>query len=342
MSSSSPRLRAGALLLLALAASVQAEEAPPAAETAPPAQTGTLAPAPTRSAEQQQALARELPAEQQKQLRAGDESFLALLRPSVPAKARGMLILIPGDGESADWPNVVAPLRNDLPTYGWDTLSLSLPDPYDPLAALRRTTAPADSDAQANAEQTAPPVTGGSGAAPTPQTQAEAGSGEPAQAATAPVDPEALANAHAEQVLARVAAGIDFALQQGIRPIILVGHGTGAYWAARYLAEKEPSEVRQLVLIDGSEAQGMPPRLVATMGKKDLQIADLVRHPDVAAAVNRKDRASQKANKNYRQIELPVHFGDRADEQQQIMRRLRGWLDHLPAAPAASESPAGS
>ena len=342
MSSSSLRLRAGALLLLALAASVQAEEAPPAAETAPPAQTATLAPAPTRSAEQQQALERELPAEQQKQLRAGDESFLALLRPSISAKARGILILVPGDGESADWPNVVAPLRNDLPNYGWDTLSLSLPDPYDPLAALRRTTAPADSDAQANAEQTAPPVTGGSGAAPTPQTQAEAGSGEPAQAATAPVDPEALANAHAEQVLARVAAGIDFALQQGIKPIILVGHGTGAYWAARYLAEKEPSDVHQLVLIDGSEPQGMPPRLVATMGKKDLQIADLVRHPDVAAAVNRKDRASQKANKNYRQIELPVHFGDRADEQQQIMRRLRGWLDHLPAAPAASESPAGS
>lgn len=341
MSSSSPWLRAGALLLLVLAAAVQAEEAPSAPESAPPAQTA-LAPAPTRSAEQQQALERELPAEQQKQLRAGDESFLALLRPSIPAKARGMLILVPGDGESADWPNVVAPLRNDLSNYGWDTLSLSLPDPYDPLAALRRTSAPADSDAQASTEQTSPPVTGGSGAPPTPQTQAAAGSGEPAQAATAPVDPEALANAHAERVLARVAAGIDFALQQGVKPIILVGHGTGAYWAARYLAEKEPSEVRQLVLIDGSEPQGMPPRLVATMGKKDLQIADLVRHPESAAAVNRKDRASQKANKNYRQIELPVHFGDRADEQQQIMRRLRGWLDHLPAAPAASESPAGS
>lgn len=342
MSSSSLWLRAGSLLLLALAATVQAEEAPPATEAAPPTPAATLAPAPTRSAEQQEALKRELPAEQQKQLQAGDESFLALLRPSIPAKARGILILVPGDGESADWPNVVAPLRNDLPNYGWDTLSLSLPDPYDPLAALRRSTAPADSDAQATAEQTPPPVTGGSGAAPTPQTQAEAGSGEPAQAATAPVDPEALANAHAERVLAHLAAGIDLALQQGTKPIILVGHGTGAYWAARYLAEKEPSEIHQLVLIDGSEPRDMPPRLVATMGKSDLQIADLVRQPNAAAAVSRKDRASQKGNKNYRQIELPVHFGDRADEQQQIMRRLRGWLDHLAPAPAASESPAGS
>ena len=342
MSSSSPWLRAGALLLLVLAASVQAEEAPAKTPEAAPTPPTALAPAPTRSAEQQQALAQQLPAEQQKQLHAGDESFLALFQPSIPAKARGILILVPGDGESADWPNVVAPLRNDLPSYGWDTLSLSLPDPYDPLAALRRTTAPADSDAQANAEQTPPPVTGGTGAAPTPQTQAEAGSGEPAQAATAPVDPEALANAHAERVLAHLAAGIDFALQQGTKPIILVGHGTGAYWAARYLAEKEPSEIHQLVLIDGSEPRDMPPRLVATMGKSDLQIVDLVRQPNSVAAVSRKDRASQKGNKNYRQIELPVHFGDRADEQQQIMRRLRGWLDHLPPAPATSESPGGS
>ena len=342
MSSSSPWLRAGALLLLVLAASVQAEEAPAKTPEAAPTPPTALAPAPTRSAEQQQALAQQLPAEQQKQLHAGDESFLALFQPSIPAKARGILILVPGDGESADWPNVVAPLRNDLPTYGWDTLSLSLPDPYDPLAALRRTTAPADSDAQANAEQTPPPVTGGTGAAPTPQTQAEAGSGEPAQAATAPVDPEALANAHAERVLAHLAAGIDFALQQGTKPIILVGHGTGAYWAARYLAEKEPSDIHQLVLIDGSEPRDMPPRLVATMGKSDLQIVDLVRQPNSVAAVSRKDRASQKGNKNYRQIELPVHFGDRADEQQQIMRRLRGWLDHLPPAPATSESPGGS
>jgi len=321
---------------------VQAEEAPAKTPEAAPTPPTALAPAPTRSAEQQQALAQQLPAEQQKQLHAGDESFLALFQPSIPAKARGILILVPGDGESADWPNVVAPLRNDLPTYGWDTLSLSLPDPYDPLAALRRTTAPADSDAQANAEQTPPPVTGGTGAAPTPQTQAEAGSGEPAQAATAPVDPEALANAHAERVLAHLAAGIDFALQQGTKPIILVGHGTGAYWAARYLAEKEPSDIHQLVLIDGSEPRDMPPRLVATMGKSDLQIVDLVRQPNSVAAVSRKDRASQKGNKNYRQIELPVHFGDRADEQQQIMRRLRGWLDHLPPAPATSESPGGS
>lgn len=328
------------LLLLGLAAPVLAEEPPtPAPETPAAPAPATVAPALERSQEQQQALMRQLPAEQQKTLQAGDESFLALLVPAARAKASGTVVLVPGDGESADWPNVVAPVRQQLPTFGWQTISLSLPDPYDPVVAIERDTAPADTDAQANSEQTAPPVTGGSGTAPAAPTQAEAGSGEPAQAAVAPVDPEAAANAQATRVLARIAAGIDLALQQGANPIVLVGHGTGAYWAARYLAEKEPGEVKQLVLIDGREPQGLPPRLDATMGNTDLQIADLVHAPGPAAQ-RRKERAAQKANKGYRQIDLPVIPGDRAAEQEQTVRRLRAWLDRLP--PAASGSPAAS
>ncbi|MDT3722307.1 DUF3530 family protein [Pseudomonas oryzihabitans] len=335
---SSPALLPLCLLLLGLAAPVLAEEAPtPAPE--PPAAPTALAPALTRSQEQQQALMRQLPAEQQKTLQAGDESFLALLLPAARAKATGTVILVPGDGESADWPNVIAPVRQQLPIFGWQTIALSLPDPYDPVVAIERDTAPADTDAQANSEQTPPPVTGGTGTAPTAPTQAEAGSGEPAQAAVAPVDPEAAANAQATRVLARIAAGIDLALQQGAGHIVLVGHGTGAYWAARYLAEKEPAEVKQLALIDGREPQGLPARLDATMGKTDLQIADLVHAPGPAAQ-RRKERAAQKANKNYRQIELPVIPGDRAAEQEQTVRRLRAWLDRLP--PAASESPDAS
>jgi len=335
---SSPALLPLCLLLLGLTAPVRAEEPPtPAPET--PAAPAAVAPALERSQEQQQALMRQLPTEQQKTLQAGDESFLALLVPAARAKASGTVVLVPGDGESADWPNVVAPVRQQLPTFGWQTISLSLPDPYDPVVAIERDTAPADTDAQANSEQTAPPVTGGSGAAPAAPTQAEAGSGEPAQAAVAPVDPEAVANAQATRVLARIAAGIDLALQQGANPIVLVGHGTGAYWAARYLAEKEPAEVKQLVLIDGREPQGLPPRLDATMGKTDLQIADLVHAPGPAAQ-RRKERAAQKANKSYRQIDLPVIPGDRAAEQEQTVRRLRAWLDRLP--PAASGSPAAS
>jgi len=337
---SSPALLPFCLLLLfGLAKPALAEEAPTPASEAPATPAAAVAPALERSQEQQQALMRQLPAEQQKTLQAGDESFLALLLPAARAKTAGTVILAPGDGESADWPNVIAPVRQALPAFGWQTISLSLPDPYDPVVAIERDTSPADTDAQANSEQAPPPVTGGSGTAPAAPTQAEAGSGEPAQAAVAPSDPEAAANAQATRVLARIAAGIDLALQQGAGPIVLVGHGTGAYWAARYLAEKEPAEVKQLALIDAREPQGLPPRLDATMGKTDLQIADLVHRPGPATQ-RRKDRAAQKANKNYRQIELPVIPGDRAAEQEQTVRRLRAWLDRLP--PAASGTPAES
>ena len=107
---SSPTLLPLCLLLLGLAAPVLAEEAPtPAPET--PAAPAAVAPALERSQEQQQALMRQLPAEQQKTLQAGDESFLALLMPAARAKAAGTVVLVPGDGESADWPHVVAPVR---------------------------------------------------------------------------------------------------------------------------------------------------------------------------------------------------------------------------------------
>ena len=43
------------------------------------------------------------------------------------AEATGVVILVPGADESADWPSVIAPLRSKLPDSGWSTLSLTLP-----------------------------------------------------------------------------------------------------------------------------------------------------------------------------------------------------------------------
>ena len=103
---------------------VQAEDAPsPAVEK--PAERQPL---PERSQQEASALERQVPQQEQQQLQAGSDSFLALWKPANSAEAEGVVILIPSAGENADWPQAIAPLRRKLPDAAWSTLSLSLPD----------------------------------------------------------------------------------------------------------------------------------------------------------------------------------------------------------------------
>lgn len=56
-----------------------------------------------------------------------NDPVFAIYNASRQAKTRGGLIIIPDLGEHADWPEVVAPLRTELPQDGWACLSLQLP-----------------------------------------------------------------------------------------------------------------------------------------------------------------------------------------------------------------------
>lgn len=60
-------------------------------------------------------------------LQAGGREFLAIFTPSTVRQTRGGVILLHGIGAHPDWPDVIAPLRQELPEAGWVTLSLQLP-----------------------------------------------------------------------------------------------------------------------------------------------------------------------------------------------------------------------
>ncbi|WEL41118.1 DUF3530 family protein [Pseudomonas sp. CBSPBW29] len=85
-------------------------------------------PLPERSQEEANALERQIPQQEQQQLQAGSDSFLALWKPANTGEPEGVVIIVPGNGESADWPQAIGPLRKKLPDAAWGTLSLSLPD----------------------------------------------------------------------------------------------------------------------------------------------------------------------------------------------------------------------
>jgi len=60
-------------------------------------------------------------------LNANGIDFLALFAEPTTAKARGAVILLHGGGVHPAWPDVIEPLRIDLPDQGWYTLSLQMP-----------------------------------------------------------------------------------------------------------------------------------------------------------------------------------------------------------------------
>ncbi len=57
----------------------------------------------------------------------GKNKFLALFTESTKNKTLGAVIVVHGIGVHPNWPDVVLPVRTELPDYGWASLSLQMP-----------------------------------------------------------------------------------------------------------------------------------------------------------------------------------------------------------------------
>ncbi len=57
----------------------------------------------------------------------GKNKFLGLLTESPLPKTQGALIVVHGIGVHPNWPDVIHPVRAELPEYGWATLSIQMP-----------------------------------------------------------------------------------------------------------------------------------------------------------------------------------------------------------------------
>ena len=60
------------------------------------------------------------------QLPLANDDFFAIYTEATTPKSRGGAILVHGLGAHPDWPQMISPLRRQLPGYGWNTLSIHI------------------------------------------------------------------------------------------------------------------------------------------------------------------------------------------------------------------------
>lgn len=309
-------------LILPCAFSVEAADpAPaPAAEKAAEEKPLERQPLLERSQEEAAALERKVPAQEQQQLQAGSDTFLALWKPANTAEPKGAVILIPGAGETADWPQAIGPLRRKLPDVGWSSLSITLPDLQNDAIAPRVAEAPA-------APKTADPGSKDSTTAE-PIEQAAGGEADVADKVVAE-STEEQSKADAERIFARIDAALAYAEQQSARSIVVLGHGTGAYWAARYMSERQSSQVEKLMLVAAQAPAKAQPQLVELTPTLKLPTADIFymdKPLDRNAALERMQASKRLKTSAFSQVALKA-LPDNKAEQEQLFRRVRGWLN---------------
>lgn len=308
-------------LILPCAFSVKAAEPAPAAEEKT-AEEKPLErqPLPERSQEEATALERKIPAQEQQQLQAGTDTFLALWKPANTADPKGAVIIIPGAGETVDWPQAVGPLRRKLPDAEWSSLSITLPDlQSDAIAPRIVEAAPAPKVAETGSKDstTAAPI-----------EQVAGGEADVADKPIAETTGEQ-SKADAERIFARIDAAIAFAEQQSARSIVVLGHGSGAYWAARYLSEKQPSQVEKLVMVAARTPVAATPGLAELTPTLKLPTADIFykdNAQDRNAALERLQASKRLKSSAFSQVALKA-LPDTKAEQEQLFRRVRGWLN---------------
>ena len=315
-------------LILPCTAHALADEtsAAPAEAATPPAQRQALA---ERSQEDAQALERQVPKDEQQTLQAGSDSFLALWKPANTPAPEGVVIIVPGAGESADWPRTVGPLRRKFPDAKWASLSLSLPDllAESPVARKETPAPPPQPDKDVKgAPAKATPADANANIA-----QATAAETENSESAEAPAstDPAASEKADAERIFARLDAAVAFAQQHNARSIVLIGHGSGAYWAARYLSEKQPPQVQKLVMVAAQTPARVEQDLESLAPTLKVPTADIyyaTRSADRNAAQQRLQASKRQKDSQYRQLSLIAMPANKAAEQEQLFRRVRGWM----------------
>lgn len=331
-------------------------ESPPSAE--PPTteanqaaiQAAPRAPLIERTILNAQAIQLSSDAEQLISLSTPTEHFSALFLPANVGVARGLVVLLPGTGETFDWPTTIGPLRRKLPNAGWHTLSLNLPEP--PAAALTANQLIAEPVAEQIVIQPPAPIETPAETALEDEVEPEAEVPEPvdepveepAEEETAPPldddanNPELLAPEplplpvpdYPERISNFIDAAIAYAASLNAPEVILLGHREGAHWALAYQSQHNSAVPIRTVLIAAHSDTAIEESFENLINASVHPIADFYyKNPanNDREALRRLNASRRAQLQQYHQIGLSAESGVQSIDQELLFRRVKGWLN---------------
>nr|WP_272873590.1 DUF3530 family protein [Aliamphritea spongicola] len=262
------------------------------------------------------------------------ETQLGLFMPSGITESYGGIILFHGSMATPDWPDIIRPLRLSLSDQGWATLSVALPDP-NPAPVPERNMQPSapsnsgdgtDTDPAADAELTDATETEASEAAMTESAmQDETMANSMAKEESTPKEP------YIDQLTRiAIAASTQLTDREQNRQII-IGVGTGAVWAAAYIAYAQDDQNIRLLMIDPRQPEDPEaPQLSELIPLLDSEtVLDLYfENSELSKAQARQRLRLSKRSKlpDYRQIKINQRPDDSKREQQWLAKKVRGIL----------------
>ena len=292
-----------------------------------------------------------------------DASLSGLYLPENTGNPQGGVLILHDIEQNALLAQTVGPLREYLPDYGWNTLSLFfgnyLPRPLPALvkkiaeqapAAVISDAAEADTSApMAQAELAELPTEAEAGTEPVDQNFADEASdtlgelaatiGElpPLAATNQPPPTDDAAPSAEEAFLEGMQLRVDDGLRQlntlGQFNLVIVAYGLSANWAAASLLERFAGRpgVRgyALVLINARASQYPAVDLNASLAQLQIPMLDLVSGQSKVAQREHRERRNaitRQQNRRYIQIQLPAVSARLGDKSNLITRRVRGWL----------------
>ena len=217
-------------------------------------------------------------------LKTPTESFYGLFLAEASGQPQGGVLLLHDNQQHGHWPDVVAPIREYLPQFGWATLSIELPDaPAKKRIKREVIDAATDSDSgqerepqeiepsetlasdteKSASEQTDDPadnsgLAGDADPIIEPDNNADA---EPAlprlqslpaisEAETTVSKPETAAEPNIEMMYlkqnrSRILSAIEYLKSRGQFNIVIIGYGIGAAWAIDYVQQEDTGEQDQ-------------------------------------------------------------------------------------------------
>lgn len=277
-----------------------------------------------------------------------NEKLLAFYRSEGSGIKQGGIILFPDTETHTDWPDGLSELRKGLSDFGWYTLSIYLPSEKRPeipertlpvLSSIKPQAPASEAESTETGEGAEEPQTENTATeAPTSTENTETQSSDNSDTSSEQTNDETKADEKYEEQIYRLGTTAYNHLnsEAGVDRLIILGVGTGAVWAAKYVEKFQAEQDLRLVMIDARQPISTDaPDLLEILPNLAVTIIDLHHSPQF----NSRDAAAQefpgqrlrlarhKRMNAYHQSRLPAQPVNWKSSNTRLLKHTRGLIN---------------